>query len=60
MPVPEAQRAGMLASYGSRDGVLQALVVLAGTPLADELREQVIEDTCAARRKRNGPGPSAE
>jgi 3-oxoadipate enol-lactonase len=45
MLVPEAQRAGMLASYGSRDGVLQALAVLAGTPLSDELREQVIEDT---------------
>jgi pimeloyl-ACP methyl ester carboxylesterase len=45
MPVPEAQRAGMLASYGSREGVLQALSVLAGSPLPDELREQVIEDT---------------
>jgi pimeloyl-ACP methyl ester carboxylesterase len=45
MPVPEVQRAGMLASYGSRDGVLQALAVLAGTPLSEELREQVIEDT---------------
>ena len=45
MPMPEAQRAGMLASYGSRDGVLQALSVLAGTPLSDELREPVIEDT---------------
>ncbi len=45
MPVPEARRAGMLASYGSREGVLQALSVLAGAPLPDELREQVIEDT---------------
>jgi pimeloyl-ACP methyl ester carboxylesterase len=45
MPVPEAQRAGMLASYGSREGVLAALSVLAGAPLADDLREQVIEDT---------------
>jgi pimeloyl-ACP methyl ester carboxylesterase len=45
MPVPETQRAGMLASYASRDGVLEALGVLAGTPLSDELREQVIEDT---------------
>jgi pimeloyl-ACP methyl ester carboxylesterase len=45
MPVPEAQRAGMLASYGSREGVLQALSVLADAPLSDELREQVIEDT---------------
>src|SRR5271166_6959143 len=30
MPVPEEQRAAMLASYGSREGVLQALSVLAG------------------------------
>jgi pimeloyl-ACP methyl ester carboxylesterase len=45
MQVPAAQRAGMLASYGSRDGVLQALDVLAGSPLSEELREQVIEDT---------------
>ncbi|HEV7999655.1 MAG TPA: alpha/beta hydrolase [Planctomycetaceae bacterium] len=42
MSVPEAQRAGML---GSREGVLQALTVLVGAPLSDELREQVIEDT---------------
>jgi pimeloyl-ACP methyl ester carboxylesterase len=35
----------MLASYGSREGVLQALSVLAGPPLPDLLREQVIEDT---------------
>jgi pimeloyl-ACP methyl ester carboxylesterase len=45
MPVPQKQRAGMLASYGSREGVLGALAVLAGAPLPDELREQVIEDT---------------
>jgi pimeloyl-ACP methyl ester carboxylesterase len=45
VPVPEAQRAGMLASYGSREGVLGALSVLAGAPLPDELREQMIEDT---------------
>jgi len=45
MPVSEAQRAGMLASYSSREGVLQALEVLAGVPLPKELREQVIEDT---------------
>jgi pimeloyl-ACP methyl ester carboxylesterase len=44
-PVPEAQRAGMLASYGSREGVLQALAVLAGAPLPEDLSEQVIEDT---------------
>jgi hypothetical protein len=35
----------MLESYTSREGVLQALSVLAGTPLSDELREQVIENT---------------
>jgi hypothetical protein len=35
----------MQASYGSRDGVIQALAVLAGSPLPDRLREQVIEDT---------------
>jgi pimeloyl-ACP methyl ester carboxylesterase len=35
----------MLASYGSREGVLQALSVLAGGPLPTELRERVIEDT---------------
>lgn len=45
MPVPERQRAAMLESYGSREGVLQALSVLAGGPLSPELREQVIEDT---------------
>jgi pimeloyl-ACP methyl ester carboxylesterase len=45
MPVPEPQRAAMLASYGSREGVEQALSVLAGGPLLPKLREQVIEDT---------------
>jgi pimeloyl-ACP methyl ester carboxylesterase len=45
MPVPEAQRAAMLDSYGSREGVEQALSVLAGGPLSPKLREQVIEDT---------------
>lgn len=45
MPVPEAQRAAMLESYGTREGVLQALSVLAGSPLSPESREQVIEDT---------------
>jgi 3-oxoadipate enol-lactonase len=45
MPVPEAERATMLTSYGSRDGVLQAISVLAATPLTDDLRVQVIEDT---------------
>ena len=45
MPVPEAVRAGMLQSYGSREGVLQALAVLGGEALSSALREQVIEDT---------------
>jgi pimeloyl-ACP methyl ester carboxylesterase len=45
MPVPEAQRGAMLASYGSREGVQQALTVLAGSPLSDVARERVIEDT---------------
>lgn len=48
MPAPEAQRAAMLASYGSREGVLQALSVLTARPLSNKLREQVIEDTLAA------------
>lgn len=44
----------MLESYGSREGVLQALSVLAASPLSPELREQVIEDTLrgAAAAKR--------
>jgi pimeloyl-ACP methyl ester carboxylesterase len=46
MPVPEAQRAAMLASYGSREGALQALSVLCA-PLPIEQQEQVIEDTLA-------------
>jgi pimeloyl-ACP methyl ester carboxylesterase len=45
MPVPEEQRAAMLVSYSSREGVEQALSVLAGAPLSPELREQVIDDT---------------
>jgi len=45
MPVPQAQRAAMLDSYGSREGVEQALSVLAGGPLSPEHRERVIEDT---------------
>lgn len=45
MPVPEEQRAAMLRSYGSREGVLEALSVLAGSPLPPELHERVIEDT---------------
>jgi 3-oxoadipate enol-lactonase len=50
MPVPEDQRAAMLRSYGSREGVLHALSVLAGSPLSPELRERVIEDTLRGRR----------
>jgi pimeloyl-ACP methyl ester carboxylesterase len=45
MPVPEAQRAAMLDSYSSREGVQQALSALAGGPLSPKHREQVIEDT---------------
>ena len=47
MAVPAAQRSAMLASYQTREGVLQALDVLAGSPLPDVLREQVIADTLA-------------
>ncbi len=45
MQVPEEVRVGMLASYQSREGVLQALGVLAGSPLPHDLHEQVIADT---------------
>ena len=45
MQVPEEVRAGMVASYQSREGVLQALGVLAGSPLPHALHEQVIADT---------------
>jgi pimeloyl-ACP methyl ester carboxylesterase len=45
MPAPKEQRAAMLESYRSREGALQALSVLAGSPLSPELREQVIVDT---------------
>ena len=45
MPIPKPQRDAMLASYQSREGVEQALAVLAGSPLSKDLREQVIEDT---------------
>jgi pimeloyl-ACP methyl ester carboxylesterase len=47
MPVPAEQRASMLASYGSRHGVEQAISVLAGRPLSDAEREQVIADALA-------------
>ena len=45
MQVPPEVRAGMLAFYQSREGVMQALTVLAGPALDDRRREQVIEDT---------------
>lgn len=47
MPVPNAQRAAMLESYQTRDGVLNALSVLTASPLRPALREQVIADTLA-------------
>ena len=45
MQVPDEARVGMLASYRSREGVSQALGVLAGSVLEDTQREQVIADT---------------
>ena len=45
MQVPQEVRAGMLASYQSREGALRALGMLAGSPLSHVLREQVVEDT---------------
>lgn len=51
MPVPEALRAGMLQSYGSREGILQALAVLGGESLSSEIREQVVEDTLRGARE---------
>jgi pimeloyl-ACP methyl ester carboxylesterase len=47
MAVPAAQRAAMLDSYQSREGVLGALDILSGSMLPDTSREQVIEDTLA-------------
>jgi len=47
MPVPAEQRTLMLASYGTREGVEQAISVLAGRPLSGAEREQVIVDTLA-------------
>jgi hypothetical protein len=58
MPVPEAQRGAMLASYGSREGVQQAFTVLAPSPLSDVSRERVIDDTLRVRQGPNGNGPS--
>jgi pimeloyl-ACP methyl ester carboxylesterase len=45
MQVSTVQRASMLASYGSREGVEQAISILAGRPLSSAEREQVIADT---------------
>lgn len=45
MEVPVEVRTGMLASYQAREGVLQALGVLAGSALDEAKREQVIADT---------------
>lgn len=45
LQVPPDVRAGMLASYQSREGVVEALKVLARPTLGDAHREQVIEDT---------------
>jgi pimeloyl-ACP methyl ester carboxylesterase len=47
MKVPEAQRAAMLASYQTCEGVHQALGVVAASALPEALREQVIADTLA-------------
>lgn len=47
MPIPAEQRAGMLASYQSREGVEQALQVLASRPLNSAEREAVVADTLA-------------
>ena len=45
MQIPEKVRSEMLASYRSREGVLQALAMLTGSPLPHALHEQVIDDT---------------
>lgn len=45
MPVPAEQRAAMLASYQSREGIEQAIRILAGRPLTDVERDAVIADT---------------
>lgn len=47
MPVSAAQRAAMLASYGSREGVEQAISILAGRPLHSAEQAQIIADTLA-------------
>ncbi len=45
MEVPAEVRTGMLTSYRAREGVLQALGVLAGSALDEAKREQLIADT---------------
>jgi pimeloyl-ACP methyl ester carboxylesterase len=55
MPVSEPQRGAMLGSYMSREGVQQALMTLPGSPLSDDSRERVIEDTL-----RGAPGAKRE
>lgn len=47
MPVSAEQRAGMLSSYQSREGIEQALRILAGRALSASEREAVIADTLA-------------
>ncbi len=47
MAVPPAGRQTMLASYQSQAGVMQALDVLAASPLPEALVEQVVADTLA-------------
>ena len=47
MSAPPEQRAAMMASYQSPDGVAQAISVLAGRPLSEAERRQVVEDTLA-------------
>lgn len=55
MPVPFEQREAMLASYQTREGAEQAISVLAGRPLSEAEREQVIADTL-----RGAPGAKRE
>lgn len=57
MEVPPEVRVGMLASYQSREGLLEALKVLAGPTLDMAGREQVLADTLSgdAEAKRFWP-----
>ncbi len=49
LDVPEEQGRGMVASYGSREGIEAAIGILAALPLSAAHREQVIEDSlCGA------------